>query len=46
MEQKKTHRTFEFENVVAWQSEFRGTLSASGHLLIEIGNPPLRSRGG
>jgi organic hydroperoxide reductase OsmC/OhrA len=40
MEQKKTHRTFEFENVVAWQSEFRGTLSASGHLLIEIGNPP------
>ncbi len=40
MEQKKTHRTFEFENVVAWQSKFRGTLSASGHALIEIGNPP------
>lgn len=40
MEQKKTYRTFEFENVAAWQSKFRGTLSASGRPIIEIGNPP------
>ena len=41
MEQKKTYRTFEFENVVAWQSKFRGTLSASGHQDVEVGNPPV-----
>ena len=41
MEQKKTYRTFEFGNVVAWQSEFRGTLSASGHPDVEVGNPPV-----
>lgn len=40
MEQKKTYRTFEFGNVVAWQSKFRGTLSASGRPIIGIGNPP------
>lgn len=41
MEQKKTYRTFEFENLVAWKSEFRGTLSATEHSTIEIGNPPV-----
>ena len=40
MEQKKQYRTFHFENSVAWKSGFRGTLSASGHPAIEIGNPP------
>ena len=40
MEQKKTYRTFQFENTVAWKSEFKGTLSASGHPTIDIGNPP------
>lgn len=40
MEQKKSYRKFEFENVVAWKSEFRGTLSASGHPNVEVGNPP------
>lgn len=40
MEQKKNYRTFEFGNVVAWQSKFRGTLSASGRPIVEIGNPP------
>ena len=40
MEQKKQYRTFHFENSVAWKSRFRGTLSASGHPTIEIGNPP------
>jgi organic hydroperoxide reductase OsmC/OhrA len=41
MGQKKTYRTFQFDNVVAWKSEFRGTLSASGHSNIEVGNPPV-----
>lgn len=41
MEQKKAYRTFQFENVVAWKSEFRGTLSASGHPNVEVGNPPV-----
>ena len=40
MEQKKSYRKFEFENVVAWKSEFRGTLSAAGHPNVEVGNPP------
>jgi hypothetical protein len=40
MEQKKAYRTFQFENTVAWKSEFKGTLSASGHPTIDIGNPP------
>jgi organic hydroperoxide reductase OsmC/OhrA len=40
MEQKKQYRTFHFENSVAWKSGFRGTLSASAHPAIEIGNPP------
>jgi len=40
MEQHKTYRTFQFENVVAWKSEFRGTLSASGHPNVEVGTPP------
>ena len=40
MEQKKQYRNFHFENSVAWKSGFRGTLSASGHPTIEIGNPP------
>ena len=40
MERKKQYRTFHFENSVAWKSGFRGTLSASGHPTIEIGNPP------
>jgi len=39
MEQKKTYRTFQFENVVAWKSDLRGTLSASGHSDVEVGNP-------
>ena len=39
MEQKKTYRTFQFGNVVAWRSEFRGTLSASEHRTVEVGNP-------
>jgi len=41
MEQKKTSRTFQFGNVVVWKSEFRGTLSASGHPNVEVGNPPV-----
>jgi organic hydroperoxide reductase OsmC/OhrA len=41
MEHHKTYRTFQFENVVAWKSEFRGTLSASGHPNVEVGNPPV-----
>jgi organic hydroperoxide reductase OsmC/OhrA len=41
MEQKKIYRSFQFENVVAWKSEFRGTLSASGHRNVEVGNPPV-----
>jgi organic hydroperoxide reductase OsmC/OhrA len=41
MEQKKTYRTFQFGNVVAWRSEFRGILSASEHPTVEIGNPPV-----
>ena len=41
MEQKKTYRTFQFENVVVWKSAFRGTLSASGHANVEVGNPPV-----
>jgi len=43
MEQKKQlkqYRTFHFENSVAWKSAFRGTLSASEHPTVEIGNPP------
>ena len=40
MEQKKAYRTFQFGNVVAWKSEFRGILSASGHPNVEVGNPP------
>jgi organic hydroperoxide reductase OsmC/OhrA len=40
MEEKKQYHTFHFENSVAWKSGFRGTLSASGHPAIEIGNPP------
>lgn len=40
MEQKKSYRRFEFENVVAWKSEFRGTLSAAAHPNVEVGNPP------
>jgi len=40
MEQKKANRTFQFGNVVAWKSEFRGILSASGHPNVEVGNPP------
>ena len=40
MGQKKTYRTFQFDNVVAWKSEFRGTLSASEHSNIEVGTPP------
>ena len=40
MEQKKSYRKFEFENVVAWKSEFRRTLSAAGHPNVEVGNPP------
>lgn len=40
MEQKKSYRKFEFGNVVAWKSEFRGTLSASGHANVAVGNPP------
>ena len=35
MKQKNTYRTFQFENVVAWESEFRGTLSASEHPNVE-----------
>lgn len=41
MEEKKTYRSFQFENVVAWTNEFRGTLSASEHSNIEVGNPPV-----
>jgi organic hydroperoxide reductase OsmC/OhrA len=41
MKQKNTYRTFQFENVVAWESEFRGTLSASEHPNVEVGNPPV-----
>ena len=41
MKQKNTHRTFQFENVVAWESAFRGTLSASEHPNVEVGNPPV-----
>ena len=41
MRQEKTYRTFQFENVVAWESEFRGTLSASEHPNVEVGNPPV-----
>ena len=41
MEEKKKYRTFQFGNVVAWTSELRGTLSASGHPPIGIGNPPV-----
>jgi len=41
MEQKKTSRTFQFVNVVVWKSEFRGTLSASGHPNVEVGKPPV-----
>jgi organic hydroperoxide reductase OsmC/OhrA len=41
MEQKKSYRKFEFGNVVAWKSEFRGTLTASGHPSVEVGNPPV-----
>jgi hypothetical protein len=37
VEQKKIYRTFEFGNVVTWQSEFRGILSASGHPNVEVG---------
>ena len=40
MGQKKTYRTFQFGNVV-WKSAFRGTLSASGHPNVEVGNPPV-----
>ena len=40
MEEKKQYRTFHFENSVVWKSGFRGTLAASGHPAIEIGNPP------
>ena len=39
MEQKKTYRTFQFENVVVWKSAFRAILSASGHANIKVGNP-------
>ena len=41
MEQKKAYRSFQFENVVAWTSQFRGTLSASEHPNVEVGNPPV-----
>src|SRR6476646_1118339 len=41
MEEKKAYRSFQFENVVAWTSEFRGTLSASERANVEIGNPPV-----
>ena len=41
MKQNKTNRSFQFENVVAWESEFRGTLSASGHQNVGVGNPPV-----
>jgi len=41
MEQKKSYHKFEFGNVVVWKSEFRGTLSASGHPNVEVGNPPV-----
>ncbi len=40
MEQKRAYRTFQFGNVVVWKYEFRGTLSASEHPTVEIGNPP------
>lgn len=40
MEQRKTYRSFEFENRVAWKSDFRGTLVSPDHAAIEIGNPP------
>jgi organic hydroperoxide reductase OsmC/OhrA len=40
VEQKKIFRTFQFGNVVAWTSGFRGTPSAPEHPPIEIGNPP------
>ena len=41
MEQQRAYRTFQFENVVVWKSEFRGILSASEHPTVEIGNPPV-----
>jgi len=41
MEQKRTYRTFQFGNVVVWKSAFRGTLAASGHPNVEVGNPPV-----
>ena len=41
MEHKKICRSFQFGNAVAWKSEFRGTLSASGHANVEVGNPPV-----
>jgi len=41
MEQQRAYRTFQFENVVVWKSEFRAILSASEHPSVEIGNPPV-----
>ena len=41
MDEKKTYRTFQFENAVAWKSGFQGTLSAPEHPNVEIGNPPV-----
>ncbi len=38
-QQKKTYRTFHFENTVGWNSAFAGTLSAAGHAPIAVGNP-------
>ena len=40
MEEKKTYRTFQFENTVSWTSGRRGSLSAAEHPRLEVGSPP------
>ncbi len=39
-QQKKTYRTFHFDNTVVWNSAFSGMLSTPGHPPVAIGNPP------
>lgn len=40
MEDKKTYRTFQFENTVSWTSGRRGSLSAAEHPRLQVGSPP------
>jgi organic hydroperoxide reductase OsmC/OhrA len=40
VEEKKTYRTFQFENKTVWTSGRRGLLSAAEHATLEIGSPP------